>query len=128
MLKTNILRVIGVVGMSLAACTVHAVDLTANAGLTSNYVFRGFTQSDDGPAIQGGIDYAPSNGFYAGAWASTVDCTIANPCFGGNRNGDGLEVDLYLGYHAKLKDNWGLDIGYIRYEYTDSNLDNNSEI
>ena len=128
MLKTSMVRVVGAVVLGLVAATVHAADLTANAGVASNYVFRGFTQSDDGPAIQGGIDFAPNNGFYAGAWGSTVDCAIGSSCFGGNSNGDGLEVDLYVGYHAKLKDNWGMDLGYIIYEYTDSNLDANREL
>lgn len=128
MLRISILRVMGAVGLSLFAATIHAADLTANAGVASNYVFRGFTQSDDGPAIQGGIDFAPNNGFYAGAWGSTVDCAVGSACFGGNNNGDGLEVDLYVGYHATLKDNWGMDLGYIAYEYTDSSLDANREL
>jgi len=128
MITKSVLRGIGVVGLYLLASTVQAADLTANAGLTSNYVFRGFTQSDNGPAIQGGIDFAPANGFYAGAWASTVDCSATNHCFGNNANGDGLEVDLYAGVHFKLKDNWGMDLGYITYEYTDSSLDANNEL
>lgn len=85
---------------------------TANAGITSNYVFRGQTQSDDGIAAQGGIDYTHESEFYAGAWASTVDGTDGN-------TGSGLEVDAYGGW-AHNWDDFGLDIGYIIYEYTDS--------
>lgn len=84
---------------------------TANAGITSNYVFRGQTQSDDGIAAQGGIDYSHESEFYAGAWASSVD-EVNGPA-------GGFEVDLYGGW-AHSWDDFGIDIGYIVYEYTDS--------
>jgi len=84
---------------------------SANAGLTSNYVFRGQTQSDDGIAIQGGIDYTHETEFYVGGWASSVD-----EVNGGD--GSGFEIDLYAGW-AHSWDDFGLDIGYIVYEYTD---------
>ncbi|MBI3560964.1 MAG: hypothetical protein HY080_04525 [Gammaproteobacteria bacterium] len=118
-----------VAAAAVMSTAVYAAELTANASLTSNYVFRGFTQSDNGPALQGGIDYTPANGLYAGAWASTLDCPVNQYCFGsGNGKGGGLEVDLYGGYSLKLANNWGFDLGYIMYEYTDSNLDANREV
>ena len=86
--------------------------LTANAGITSNYVFRGETQSDDGIAVQGGIDFTHESEFYAGAWASTVNGTAGN-------TGDGFEIDGYVGW-AHSWDDFGVDIGYIIYDYTDS--------
>lgn len=96
------------------AVTAAAADLTGNVGVTSNYVFRGFTQSDNGPAIQGGIDYTHASGFYAGAWASTVK-------FCGASCDSGLEADLYFGLNFKLQNDLVFDIGYIDYEYTNSN-------
>jgi len=45
----------------------------ANIGATSNYVWRGVTQTNDAVAVQGGIDYRHEVGFYAGTWASNVD-------------------------------------------------------
>lgn len=87
---------------------------TANAAVTSNYVFRGQTQSDDGIAIQGGVDYTHESQFYIGAWGSTVDGT------GGNTGG-GAEIDLYGGW-AHSWDDFGIDVGYIVYEYTDSDF------
>jgi len=86
--------------------------LTANAAITSNYVFRGQTQSDDGIAAQGGIDFTHESEFYLGAWGSTVKGA-------GSNTGSGLEVDLYGGW-AHSWDDFGLDVGYIIYEYTDS--------
>ncbi len=87
---------------------------TANAAITSNYVFRGQTQSDSGIAAQGGIDFTHETEFYVGAWASSVNGTGAN-------TGSGFEIDAYGGW-AHSWDDFGVDIGYIIYEYTDSSF------
>ena len=42
-----------------------------NLGITSDYVFRGFTQTDKKPALQGGIEYEAESGFYVGTWGSS---------------------------------------------------------
>jgi uncharacterized protein (TIGR02001 family) len=82
---------------ALAGATIAGVgvanaegSVSATVTMTSDYVFRGVSQTDNGPAIQGSFDY--SNGiFYAGAWASNVD-------FGsvGAESGT-MELDLYVG-------------------------------
>ena len=48
-----------------------------NVGLYSDYIFRGYTQTQNEPAIQGGFDVEHSSGLYAGTWASNVDWTTA---------------------------------------------------
>jgi uncharacterized protein (TIGR02001 family) len=109
----------------LASIAVFALPVTAsiaavnsaNVALTSNYVFRGQTQTDDGAAIQGGYDIKQSKddlGWYAGVFASNVD----------NNNGDGLEIDLYGGWRGAFgkQNNLGYDVGAIYYSYTDSNF------
>ena len=79
---------------------------SANIGVTSNYMWRGVTQTGDQAAIQGGIDYENPNGFYAGTWASNV--TWTEP--------EGYELDLYAGYGFDwAKTSW--DVGYIYYAY-----------
>ena len=45
---------------------------TANVALYSQYIFRGLTQTNRRPALQGGFDYAHSSGFYAGVWGSNI--------------------------------------------------------
>ena len=50
---------------------------SANVGLYSDYIFRGYTQTQNEPAIQGGFDVEHSSGLYAGTWASNVDWTTA---------------------------------------------------
>ena len=108
---------------------VAQAEISANLGVTSNYVFRGFTQTNDDPAIQGGVDYTHASGFYAGAWASQVDCPAASNCAGfGSTNNDGLEVDIYAGVNAELQGGTILDIGLIQYNYTDSNKDESLEL
>ncbi len=80
--------------------------LTANVGVTSNYIWRGATQTDDASAISGGIDYAHASGFYVGTWVSNVTWTAT----------DGYEQDLYAGYGFDAGP-VGLDVGYIKYMY-----------
>ena len=107
---------------------VVQAEISANIGVTSNYVFRGFTQTNDDPAIQGGVDYTHASGFYAGAWASQVDCPATSNCEGfGGTNNDGVEVDIYAGVNAELNGGTILDIGLIQYNYTDSNKDETLE-
>ena len=50
--------------------------VSGNVGLFSDYVFRGYTQTINEPALQGGFDLEHSTGFYAGVWASNVDWTV----------------------------------------------------
>ena len=85
--------------------------VSANVSFTSDYIWRGMTQSD-APAIQGGFDYAAENGFYAGIWGSNVNFN----------NGAGSELDLYMGYGFEVG-GVGVDVGYISYEYIDSTPD-----
>jgi uncharacterized protein (TIGR02001 family) len=83
-----------------------AVD--ANFGVTSNYLWRGASQSADGPSISGGIDYSNDNGFYAGTWVGSIDWGVG-----------GSENDYYLGYSGESGD-FGYDVGYLYYAYPSS--------
>ena len=51
----------------------QAGEWSANASMTSNYIWRGLTQTENEAAVQGGIDYAGDSGFYVGTWASNVN-------------------------------------------------------
>ena len=98
---------------SLAACAGLAqAEFSANVALTSDYVFRGVSQANEDPAIQGGFDYAHKNGLYAGVWGSNVSSSLYN--------GSVLEVDVYAGYAQELGNGLGYDIGFIRYNYPGS--------
>ena len=56
-----------------AAAPTPPFTATANVGLFSEYVFRGLTQTNQKPAVQGGFDLAHKSGFYVGTWASNVN-------------------------------------------------------
>lgn len=85
--------------------------LTFNVGVVSDYIFRGMSQTLGDPALQGGIDYAFSNGFYVGAWASNVKWVK-----GWTGKGD-TEIDLYGGYRGAINADWSYDVGAIAYTY-----------
>ena len=83
-----------------------ALEISANLAITSNYVWRGMTQTANSPAVQGGIDLG-YKGFYLGTWGSNVE-------FGDTANN--LEADFYGGYAGEIG-GFGYDIGYIYYAY-----------
>ncbi|AGA88974.1 conserved hypothetical protein, proteobacterial [Thioflavicoccus mobilis 8321] len=90
--------------------------LSANIGAVSNYLWRGMTQTDDGPAIQGGIDLSHESGFYAGTWASNIDWD--------DDDSPNYELDLYMGYDFTLPiENASLGINTIYYAYPDGDTD-----
>ena len=94
---------------SLAAAPALAqeVTVTGNVALATDYTFRGLSQTDNHPAVQGGLDASfGSSGFYAGAWASNVDFGF----------GDSIELDLYGGYKFPLGP-VAMDVGVIGYLY-----------
>ncbi len=89
--------------------------VSANIALTTDYYFRGISQTGNDGAIQGGFDWAHDSGLYAGVWASNVD-------FGETH----LEVDTYIGF-ANTLDSIGVDykVEFLRYNYNDANYETN---
>lgn len=98
---------------TLSTPVVYA-ETSANVGVTSNYLWRGFEQTDGDPALFAGVDWSSSDGFYVGAWASTID-------------GADAELDLYGGY-AFSNSGVDYDFGYILYLYPGASGLNNSEV
>ena len=94
-------------GLTSLAAPASAQDakVAFNVGVTSDYVFRGYSQTNEDPAIQGGVDLTAGS-FYAGAWASNVD-------FGDDTD---AEVDVYGGYRTEAA-GFALDFGVIGYLY-----------
>lgn len=143
---------LGTAGLALAEDGPHA--LTANVALTSNYFFRGVSQTNNGPAVQGGFDYSYKPlGLYVGLWGSNVDSSsrtsywtlqnangeqvlVAPDTVGAEEtvlsnagyDGASMELDIKAGWAYSFGP-LGVDIGYIRYEYpmTDTNENNTNE-
>lgn len=144
MRKTVLAALIGtlsVPGMVFAE-DAPAPALTMNIALVSNYIFRGLTQTNNKPAVQGGIDYAHGSGFYVGTWLSNISwytdqnagvksapqalsaptAAQSAPAFGtnyvtGKSNQASLEWDFYGGYKGGFADDWTYDLGLLRYQY-----------
>jgi uncharacterized protein (TIGR02001 family) len=98
------------VALVLAAAPAAAQTAPAfsyGAAVTSNYIFRGSTQSNDNPALQGYVEGAYRL-FYGGVWASTVDI-----------DDDTVEFDLYAGVRPTFGD-VAVDVSYVRYLYDSS--------
>ena len=92
--------------------------LSANVAMTTNYMFRGVSQTDNGPAIQGGFDYEYTPyGLYAGVWGSNVSSE--------GYAGASMELDLYVGWKPTW-DKLSFDIGYLRYQYPGTDFDDNN--
>jgi uncharacterized protein (TIGR02001 family) len=86
---------------------------TGNVGLFSQYVFRGVTQTDEKPAIQGGFDLGHKSGLYAGTWASNISwLSDGNPDVSAP-----MEWDFYGGYKWSLPADFVADFGVLYYWY-----------
>lgn len=85
-----------------------------NAGVFSDYVFRGVSQTGKDVAFQGGVDYSfGDSGFYVGAWGSNID-------FGAQAAPD-IEIDAYVGYNTDIGEKVNFDVMLTRYTYHGAN-------
>ena len=101
-MKKKLIHTLVVAALS-SAPMIASAELTGNVGLSSDYVWRGLTQTEGDSAISGGLDFSAPYGLYVGTWAS-------NTSFGSP------ELDLYGGYAAEFG-GVGIDVGYIGYLY-----------
>jgi len=106
---------LGALGLAAAAAwtspALAAEGLTANAAITTNYVFRGISQSGANPAVQAGLDYdlgvAGLSGFAVGTWVSSIDFDNESP----------IEWDIYGSYTAALTDKLSWSVNVLAYVY-----------
>ncbi|MEM6302532.1 MAG: TorF family putative porin [Pseudomonadota bacterium] len=102
------LALLAAVTSAAISAPTFAGDLTANASVTNNYIWRGLTQTENESAVQGGIDYAADSGFYVGTWVSNVNYGAGDVY--------SYEHDIYGGYAFEAGGvSW--DIGYLYYNY-----------
>ncbi len=97
----------------LAGATAAQAEISANVTVTSDYLFRGISQTDEKPAIQGGFDYAWDSGFYVGTWASNVNYGPATEF----DLGTSTEFDYYGGFAGETDGGFGYDIAFIYFDY-----------
>ncbi|MDR7232439.1 uncharacterized protein (TIGR02001 family) [Caulobacter sp. BE264] len=89
------------------AASAQELKASYNLGITSDYVFRGVSQTQEDPALQGGVDLSYGVA-YAGVWASNVDFGANDPT---------TEIDFYAGVKPTVGDT-SLDFGVLYYGYT----------
>ena len=97
------------------AASAEGNTLTGNFGFFSQYIFRGLTQTDRNPALQGGFDYSHSSGLYLGTWASNISWLSDYGAY----NGSSMEWDFYGGYKNSVGP-FGYDVGLLQYYYPGS--------
>jgi uncharacterized protein (TIGR02001 family) len=97
----------------LGLSSFATAEISTNIGVTSNYVWRGMTQSANSTALSGGIDYSHDSGIYAGTWISEA--------------WDDYELDLYGGYGGEIA-GISYDAGLIYYSYSSDADSNFAEI
>lgn len=99
-----------------AATTANAADFSATITGTTDYDFRGVTQTAQDPAIQGSVDLSTDPGFYAGVWASNIDWGKGDP---------NVEIDYYAGWGGGENITW--DLGVYYYTYASASSSNYTE-
>lgn len=92
-----------------------------NVALTSDYRFRGISQSRQDPALSAGADYTHNpTGLYLGTWLSTIKWTK-------DAGGDGhTEIDLYGGKRGEIVKDVSYDVGVLTYYYPSNHLKPNA--
>jgi uncharacterized protein (TIGR02001 family) len=127
-MKSKLASGAAVFALAMMGSAAHAQEAAApehqisyNAALTSEYRYRGLSQSRLDPALQGGADYTHTpSGFYAGTWLSTIKWTK-------DLGGDGdVEVDLYAGKRGQITPEISYDVGGLYYWYPSNDLNPNA--
>lgn len=82
--------------------------LSGNMTLTSNYVFRGISQTRNLPAVQGSLTYQLPVGVYANVWGSNVKFLDTDAT---------VELDSIAGWRGDFWEDYSLDVNFARYNY-----------
>ena len=105
--------------------------IAANVTVASSYIYRGITQSNNKPAIQGGFDYAHDSGFYIGNWNSSISWISDGYNSSGNTGvtrsapstSAPVEMDFYAGFKKELLgEGFASDFGVLQYYYPTTGL------
>ena len=102
--------------------------VTANVTVVNNYMYRGISQSNGKPAIQGGFDYAHESGLYIGNWNSSISwISDSYKTSGGVGTSAPIEMDFYGGFKKELiGEGFASDVGILQYYYPTSGLQLNA--
>ena len=110
---TTIATSLFLLGLSTSSLTVNAIELSGDITFASDYAFRGISQTEEAPALQGGLTLTDTSGLYVSVWGSNVDFLAEGT----------LELDVMLGWSGDLNDDWSTDVGIMRYGYPNAAID-----
>ncbi|RZA20066.1 MAG: hypothetical protein EOP93_07015 [Lysobacteraceae bacterium] len=101
----------------LGVADAQAGSTSGSVTVSSDYLFRGVTQANRKPALQGGVTYTADGGFYVGGWGSSISwLSDADPAVSSQ-----VELDGFLGYSGTFGDSdVGFDVGANYYWYPGS--------
>ena len=103
----------GIVAILTSLGSLQAAEFEGNIALSSEYMWRGMTQSDGVAAVSGGFDISGDSGAYFGVWGSNVE-------YGDDAT---MELDYYLGYAGETDGGLSYDIGYLLYDFPGADYD-----
>ena len=115
---------LSVSSMAVAEDAGNGFDVSGNVAFTTDYRFRGISQTDKDFALQGGFDIAHESGLYVGTWASNIDNFNAGPTDSGSQ----AEVDIYAGYGQEVAPGLALDFNVLYFYYPGASTQGNPEI
>jgi uncharacterized protein (TIGR02001 family) len=111
-------------GMTLVAALgvasvapAHAAELSGTATLTTEYVWRGTTQTQGDPAVQASVKVAGESGLYASVWGSNVEFAPETHA--------SSELDFTVGWAGNLGEDWSADVNVLHYRYPSTTVDLN---
>lgn len=103
------LRLVVPAALLLACLPLHAADTSGTIALTSDYVFRGISQSNEDAALQAGARVDTDAGLYAAVWVSRIDFAGAPAA--------SAEIDYVIGVRRRLDEDWVGDINATGFTY-----------
>jgi len=102
---------------AMAGADAAAAEITGNAALTTDYVWRGTTQTQGDPAAQAGFKVTGPAGFYGSIWGSNVEFAPETQA--------SSELDFTVGWSRSLGADWAIDLNVLRYQYPSTAVDLN---
>jgi uncharacterized protein (TIGR02001 family) len=115
-------RCAAAVGLLGAGPGAAAGELHGYVTAGTDYVFRGVSQSNEDPTLQGGLDYAHDGGFFAGLFAAGIDY----PDIPLRPDAGSVELDAYVGFGRPAGRDFAWDVELIHYQFLDSEAQNDA--
>lgn len=105
------------IGLMTLGARASAAEVSGSATLTTDYVWRGTTQTQGDPAVQASAKVAGESGFYASVWGSNVEFAPETHA--------SSELDFTVGWGHNLNDDWAVDVNLLHYRYPSTTVDLN---